>query len=148
NRILYLQLALGVIIASVLLLAAEVAEREQMAVELAGAETEKAAALGRARLLEREQRARAEAGALARGAPRFAAATTLREVTEAAVAVLAGWGAGMSTFYYVEGDELVLLAAEGVEAPLRERYARTPLVVECPSSDAARLGAPVVTNVG
>src|SRR5262249_62039703 len=89
-----------------------------------------------------------EAGARGGSAARFAAATTLQEVTDAAVAVLAEWGADKSTFYIRDGDELALVSDEGVDDVLRAAYGRIPLDFASPTAEAARRGARVVVSEG
>jgi serine/threonine-protein kinase RsbW len=135
NRILYLQLALGIIIASVLALAAEIAGRERIAVELARSESEREAAVERAALAEREQRARIHAESLGRSAALFARTATVPEVAESAAAVLSEWGADQAAFYVVDGEQLIEEAASGPDEGLRE-----------PALEAVRAGAPVVSH--
>jgi serine/threonine-protein kinase RsbW len=146
NRILYLQLAMGVIIASVLALAAEIAERERIAADLARAESERAVALDRALLADGEQRARIQAESLGRSAALLARSGTVEEVADAAVSAMADWGASQSTFFVVDGERLLLRAARGLDPDTRAAYSVIALDVDAPSTEAVRSCAPVVVR--
>lgn len=148
NRILYLQLALGVVLATLLALAAEIAERERIAVDLARAESERAAAQERGKLAKREQRARIQAESLARSAATLARTATVEQVAEGAVAILAKWGASMVTFYLRERDHLSLVAATGVDESFENELGTMSLELEAPTAEAARLGVPAIAQDG
>ena len=139
--LLYLQLALGVVIATALALAAEIAQRERTGLELARAESERAVALDRAKLMGSEQRARVQAESLGRSAAALARTATVDEVADAVVGVLAGWGASGSSFFLVEGEEVVLLAAAGADGG-----AAVPPDDEARVAEAVRGGTPVVAR--
>jgi len=83
NRILYLQLALAILLASVLALAAEIAERERIALSLARTESERSAAIERAALTASERAALQRTERLQALTASLAAAATVSEVVEA-----------------------------------------------------------------
>jgi serine/threonine-protein kinase RsbW len=94
NRILYLQLALAILLASVLALAAEIAERERIAVSLARTESERAAAIELAALaaseraaLQRTERLQALTGSLAAS---VSVTDVVEAVAEHGISVLEG----------------------------------------------------------
>jgi len=155
NRILYLQLAVGVIMASVLLLAAEVAEREQIAVELAGAEAEKAAAVERTRQLEREQRALVQAESARRRAElleghaaRLVGAVTAAAVAETTVDNVCSIGVSAAWVQLVTGRHVEMLAQRGVPAENLVWSARYRLESMTPPAEAARTGEVVEVATG
>src|SRR5262249_51034998 len=145
NRLLFLQLALGVVIAAALLLAAEVAGRERMAVELVRAEGDRAAALERARLFEAEHAARERAELLERHASDLAFAATELDVARATVAALASAGIPVANVHAVrwsEGREphLAILAATGLSEGSAARWATYSLDGDTLSASVIRSG--------
>ena len=85
NRILYLQLALALVVAAVLALAAEIAERERIAVELTRAESERAAAIDLAVLADAERIARSRIERLQALTESLSAAQSVSDVLDAVV---------------------------------------------------------------
>jgi integral membrane sensor domain MASE1/anti-sigma regulatory factor (Ser/Thr protein kinase)/GAF domain-containing protein len=140
NRILYLQLAMAIVIAAVLALAAEIAERELVVAELARTEAERVTAMQRAELAEIEREARVRAEILAGHANRLAAATTAREVALAALSDLGSIGVTRGWVQRLVGDHLELLETTATNEANIRRYATIDLAATTPSAEAARLG--------
>jgi serine/threonine-protein kinase RsbW len=117
NRVLYLQLALGVVIAAVLALAAEVSARERMAAQLTRAQSEREAAVERARLFDAERFARERAEILERHAAGLAKAFGVDEVAAMTTAHLTQLAeVDGSSVELVDGEAVRLLAARGSAA--------------------------------
>ena len=145
NRVLYMQLALGVLISAVLALAAEISERERIAVELARSESERKAALERARLFEAERAARQRADDQARRvellyetAESLASATSEKDVAEVLLQqAIAGFGAegGAVTLLRPATGELELVAVRGFPEEFASMDARLPIERPGPACD-------------
>lgn len=148
TALVYLQLGIGIVVASALALAAEITERERMAGELARTETERAVALDRARALEGERNARQRAELLERHAAQLAAAASREAVASVTVGGLETIGVSSAWVQAVEDGELVVLASSGVPAENLNRYGRYPLGVETPPAEAARRAALVEVRTG
>ncbi len=148
NRVLYLQLGLAVVLGAVLALAAEIAERERMAAELARTESERAAAQERAGLFDAERAARRRAELLEHHAARLAAASTAHDVASTTIADVEALGASGAWVQLVVGEDLELIAAAGVPAENLERYARYPLTHTTPPAQAVRSASLVAVATG
>lgn len=137
SRVLYMQLALGVLISAVLALAAEISERERIAVELARSESERKAAVELAALADSERVARTRADEQARtltllyeAAKLLSTATTEREVADVVIdQAIAGFGAsrGGVALLRAEGNELEMLTTRGYSDEIASQYSRIPL---------------------
>jgi serine/threonine-protein kinase RsbW len=137
SRVLYMQLALGVLISAMLALAAEISERERIAVELARTESERTSALELAALADSERVARTRADEQARTlallygtGERLSAATTEREVADVVIdQAIAAFGArrGGIALLRAGGTELEMLAVRGYPDEIASKYARLPL---------------------
>lgn len=147
NRILYLQLALGVLIAALLALAAEISEREQIAIRLARTESERVDALERAELAERESRARRHAESLARSAAELARSSTVDEVARTAVSVMSDWGIEDGAFELVQAGQLVRLAGSREDVPEDGVPAPVSLSADEPGAQAVRDRSPVIAEI-
>lgn len=148
NRVLYLQLALGVIIAATLLLAAEIAERERIAVELTRAESERIAAVERAQLFDAERAARQRAEILEGHASRLAGAVTVAEVAETTITDLRSVGVSSAWVQLVDSHSIELLAHLEVPDENVALYRRYPLETATPPTEAARTGRMVDIRTG
>jgi serine/threonine-protein kinase RsbW len=150
NRVLYMQLALGVLISAVLALAAEISERERMAVELARSESEREAALERAKLFDAERAARERADDQARRvellyetAEKLASAANEKDVAEVLIdQALEGFGADRGAVALVRRDtrELEVVTTRGVPEEVASRYARVPIDRGGAAQDVIRSG--------
>ena len=85
---------------------------------------------------------------LARSAAALARTATVEQVAEAAVSMLAAWGASVGTLYVVERDQLRLQAAVGLDESFEAELGTIPLDLEAPSPEAARRRSPVVVQDG
>jgi serine/threonine-protein kinase RsbW len=147
NRILYLQLALAVIVSAVLALAAEIAERERIAVDLARSESERAAAVERLVLYEAERTARERAELLERNAAHLAAAATVDEVATSTVDDLTTAGIPIVGVEALREDGerafVSVLAVTGLPTELVSAFEDYPLEAHTPGAEAIRTGRPV-----
>jgi len=148
NRILYLQLALAVVIAAVLALAAEISERERIAVQLARTEAERAAAEERAQLFDAERAARERAELLEGHAARLTAARNAEEVARATLAGLEEIGVTAAWVQLLHDGTLSLVGTFGVPEENLRRYARYGLPSSTPPAEAAATGRMVVVSTG
>jgi serine/threonine-protein kinase RsbW len=148
NRVLYLQLGLAVILGALLALAAEIAERERIAAELARMQTDRALAQERAELFDAERAARLRAEVLEHHAARLAAASTVRDVAATTIRDIEALGASGAWVQLVVGDSLELVEAVGVPLENLERYARYPLRNATPPAEAVRSARLVEVRTG
>jgi serine/threonine-protein kinase RsbW len=139
NRVLYLQLGLAVVISAALALAAEIAQRERIAGELARTESEKKAALERASLYEAERAARARAELLERNAVHLAEAVTVEDVSRSTLEDLGVAGIEIAVVGVLDGDAIRPVATTGLSEELTARYRSIP--AETPGLLAATLRA-------
>ncbi len=146
DRVLYLQLALAVIVATVMTLAAEIAERERIVARLARFDVEQSAAVERARLAGRAEVADLQASSLRETAEQLSRSVTVDDVAAVAVASVRGWGGDHSAFFSLEGDRLHLRAILGVEGPSGPLHGETALTVDTPVTEAVRHGKAVVLD--
>jgi serine/threonine-protein kinase RsbW len=146
DRVLYLQLALAVVVATVLTLAAEIAERERIVARLARFEVERSAAVERSELAGRAELAGLQASSLRESAEQLSRSVSVDDVAEVAVAIVRRWGGDHSAFFALEDDRLKLRAILGVEGPSGALHGVTPLTVETPVTEAVRLGHAVVPD--
>ncbi len=146
DRVLYLQLALAVIVATVLTLAAEISERERIVGQLARSEAERSAAIERSELTDRVELASLQASSLRESAEQLSRSATVDDVAAVAVASVREWGGDHSAFFALEGDGLQLRAILGVEGPSGPLHGETPLSVETPVTEAVKLGRAVILD--
>lgn len=146
DRVLYLQLALAVIVATVLTLAAEISERERIVGQLARSEAERSAAIERSELTDRVELASLQASSLRESAEQLSRSATVDDVAAVAVASVREWGGDHSAFFALEGDGLRLRAILGVEGPSGPLHGETPLSVETPVTEAVKLGRAVILD--
>jgi serine phosphatase RsbU (regulator of sigma subunit)/integral membrane sensor domain MASE1/anti-sigma regulatory factor (Ser/Thr protein kinase) len=148
DRVLYLQLALAVIVATVMTLAAEISEREWIVARLARLEAERSAELERSELAGRAEVAGLQASSLRETAEQLSRSVTVDDVASVAVASVRAWGADHSAFFSREDDRLHLRAILGVEGPSGPLHGETALTVDTPVTEAVRLGRAVVLDEG
>ena len=144
DRVLYLQLALAVIVATVLTLAAEISERERIVARLARSEAERSTAVERSELAGRVELASLQASSLRESAEQLSRSASVDDVAEVAVASVRKWGGDHSAFFALEDDRLQLRAILGVEGPSGPLHGETPLSLETPVTEAVKLGRAVV----
>lgn len=150
NRILYMQLALGVLISAVLALAAEISERERIAVDLARTESEREAALERAKLFDAERAARERADDQARRlellyetAEKLASATSETDVAVVLIdQAIEAFGADRGAVALMRPDtaELEVLVTRGFSEEIDSRYGRVLLDRTGLAQDVVRSG--------
>jgi serine/threonine-protein kinase RsbW len=141
TALLYLQLALGVLIASCLALAAEINQRDATALELARTEEARRLAVTRGELYESEREARARAELLEQNAGRLSAASSPHDVARTTVTDLESLGIDIAAVRRTRGDAIEVLAATGVPAATIDRYRGMSLTEDdTPSADAMRTG--------
>jgi serine/threonine-protein kinase RsbW len=146
DRVLYLQLALAVIVATVLTLAAEISERERIVARLARSEVERSAAVERSALAGQAELAHLQTSLLRESAEQLSRSVTVDDVAAVAVALVREWGGVHSAFFVLEDDRLQLRAILGVEGPSGPLHGETPLTHETPVTEAVRLGRAVVPD--
>lgn len=146
DRVLYLQLALAVIVATVMTLAAEISERERIVARLARFEAERSAAVERSELAGRAELAGLQASSLRESAEELSRSASVDDVAAAAVAIVRKWGGDHSAFFALGDDRLQLRAILGVEGPSGPLHGQTPLTVETPVTEAVKLGRAVVLD--
>ena len=146
DRVLYLQLALAVIVATVLTLAAEISERERIVARLARSEAERDTAVERSELAGRVELASLQASSLRKSAEQLSRSANVDDVAAVAVASVREWGGDHSAFFALEDDRLRLRAILGVEGPSGPLHGETPLSVETPVTEAVKLGRAVVLD--
>ena len=146
DRVLYLQLALAVIVATVLTLAAEISERERIVARLARSEAERDTAVERSELAGRVELASLQASSLRMSAEQLSRSANVDDVAAVAVASVREWGGDHSAFFALEDDRLRLRAILGVEGPSGPLHGETPLSVETPVTEAVKLGRAVVLD--
>jgi serine/threonine-protein kinase RsbW len=146
DRVLYLQLALAVIVATVMTLAAEIAERERIVARLARFEVEQSAAIERSELAGRAEFASLQARSLRESAEQLSRSASVDDVAAVAVASVRAWGGDHSAFFALEDDRVRVRAILGVEGPSGPLHGETPLAVETPVTEAVRLGRAVVLD--
>lgn len=142
NRILYLQLTMAVIFASVLALAAEISERERMALQLARVQSERQAALDRAALAEAERAARTRTERLQALTASLAAAASVSDVAEAVVVhglSILGADAGFVALPVEGGARFEIVATRGWPSELAARWSPYPADARVPANRAAEL---------
>lgn len=146
DRVLYLQLALAVIVATVLTLAAEISERERIVARLARFEAERSAAVERSELAGLAEVAGLQASSLRESAEQLSRSVSVDDVAAAAVAIVRKWGGDHSAFFALGDERLQLRAILGVEGPSGPLHGQTPLTVETPVTEAVKLGRAVVPD--
>ena len=146
DRVLYLQLALAVIVATVLTLAAEISERERIVARLARSEAERDTAVERSELAGRVELASLQASSLRKSAEQLSRSANVDDVAAVAVASVREWGGDHSAFFALEDDRLRLRAILGVEGPSGPLHGETLLSVETPVTEAVKLGRAVVLD--
>jgi serine/threonine-protein kinase RsbW len=146
DRVLYLQLALAVIVATVMTLAAEIAERERIVARVARSDVEQSAAVERARLAGRAEVADLQASSLRETAEQLSRSVTVDDVAAVAVASVRAWGGDHSAFFSLEDDRLHLRAILGLEGPSGPLHGETELTVDTPVTEAVRVGEAVVPD--
>jgi serine/threonine-protein kinase RsbW len=146
DRVLYLQLALAVIVATAMALAAEIAERERIVARLARSEMEHSAAMERAELRDRVETAHLQSESLRRSAEQLSRSASVDDVAAVAVAMVREWGADHSAFFALEDGRLRLRAILGLEGPSGPLYGETPLSVETPVTEAVKRDEPLVAS--
>ena len=125
DRVLYLQLALAVIVATVLTLAAEISERERIVARLARSEAERSAAVDRSELAGRVELAGLQATSLRESAEQLSRSASVDDVAEVAVAIVRKWGGDHSAFFALAaGYEQLQTANEVRNEPIRRLNAR------------------------
>jgi len=144
NRILYLQLALAVVVATTMALAAEIAERERIVARLARAEAERGAAFEQSELAGRVEVANLQARALRESAEQLSRSVSVDDVAAVAVAAVRHWGADHSAFFVLQDERMALRAIGGPEGPSGALYGEMPLSVDTPVTTAIKLGRSVV----
>jgi serine/threonine-protein kinase RsbW len=146
DRVLYLQLALSIIVATVLALAAEIAERERIVARLARSEAERSAAFERSELAGRADLAGLQARLLRQSAEQLSRSVTVDDVAAVAVATVREWGADHSAFFVLRDERLELRAMLGPEGPSGALHGETLLTVETPVTAAVKRGQVVVPD--
>jgi serine/threonine-protein kinase RsbW len=146
DRVLYLQLALAVIVATVLTLAAEISERERIVARLARSEAERTAAVERSELAGRVELAGLQASSLRESAEQLSRSASVDDVAEVAVAIVRRWGGDHSAFFALADGRLQLRAILGVEGPSGPLHGETPLTLETPVTETVKLGRAVVPD--
>lgn len=145
--LLYLQLALGVLIASALALAAEISQRERTALQLARADAEREAALERITLYEAERAARGRAQLLERNAGHLAAAATEEEVASSTVDDLTAAGIAVVAVEALRHDGerryISVLAVSGLPEEIVAAFVDYPVETQTPGAEAIRTGTTV-----
>ena len=146
DRVLYLQLALAVIVSTVMALAAEIAERELIVARLARTEAERSAAVERSELADRADTAGLHARLLRQSAEQLSRSVTVDDVAAVTTATLREWGADHSAFFALQAGRLGLRAILGLEGPSGPLHGETPLAAETPVTLAVKLDRAVVLD--
>jgi serine/threonine-protein kinase RsbW len=150
--LLYLQLALGVLVASALALAAEISERERTALALARADAEREAALERLTLFDAERVARERAQLLERNAAHLAAAATEEDVASSTVDDLTAAGIPIVGVEVLRRDGerrfVTVLAISGLPEEIVAAFDDYPVETDTPGAAAIRTGKPVEVSSG